>query len=326
MRSKNNLQGVRSIVSQICSRIARIIRPHKTFFIGFAASLILSQLCLSCTKEDKSTHYLKMIGSCNQQTDIKIFDETGGFDPDRQMVKQLNNQYFKTYVNTISRHVFAKIDKMGQCRGNSQENPQIELAFVYRPAISSGIDSYNDSPTKFWDNRYLDSPWVKLSLDKSPKLKVRAVFFWNERQFLLDQAVIKTRQVSDTKPLLPIDLKTFRQWAVEYTRVEYPQRANIAKQLQFPADIQWLFKYVHSTSLWGGPSEVPMSSLRTTADGEHPGYTELVEIVLDRFFAESKSDIRYDSILDLKDIFNLDRYRIYPFIIEEWFKHYKSSP
>jgi hypothetical protein len=106
MRSKNNLQGVRSIVSRICSHIPLIIRSHKTFFIGFAASLILSQLFLSCSKEVKSTHYVKMLGSCNQQTSIKIFDETGGIDPDGKPVNTIDNQHFKHYVNTISKYIF----------------------------------------------------------------------------------------------------------------------------------------------------------------------------------------------------------------------------
>jgi hypothetical protein len=300
-------------------------KSRKPIAVGFAAWLILSQLCLSCTKEDKSTHYLKMVGSCQQPTSVKIFDETGGFDPDRKIVKQLDNQYFQNYVNTISKYVFAKIDKIAQCQGDSRENPQVELVFVYRPAISSGIDPYNDSPTKFWDNRSLDSPWVKLALDKSSKHNVRAVFVWNERQFILDQAVIKAGHVLDTKPLLPIDLETFEKWAVEYTSAELNKRDEIAKKIQLPADLRWVFKYVHSSPLGGGPKEASMSSLRTVVDGEHFGYTELVKIVLDGLFAESKSDIGYDSILDLKDVFNLDRYRIYPFIIEEWFKYYKSS-
>jgi hypothetical protein len=306
--------------------IALRVRSRKSIAVGFAAWLMLSQLCLSCTKEDKSTHYLKMVGSCIQQTSIKIFDETGGIDPYGRPVNTVNNQYFKNYVNTISKHIFTKIDKMGLCRGNTSENPQVELVFVYRPAISRGISPCNDSPAKFWDNRYLDSPWVKLALDKSPQHNMRAIFVWNERQFLFDQAVIKVRRILDTKPLLPIDLETFQQWAVEYTGAEFQERANIAKQLQLPADILWLFKYVHTTSLWGGPSEVPMSSLRSTSDGEKLGYTELIEVILGQFLAESKTDIRYDSILDLKDVFNLDEYRIHPLINERSFKHYKSLP
>jgi hypothetical protein len=314
------------LVRRMWLQIERVIHTRKTIAIGFFVLIILTQLCGSCTKEDKNTQYLKMVGSCNQPTSVKIFDETGGFDPYRKMVRQLNNEYFKTYVKTISKHVFAKIDKMGQCRGNSQENPQVELVFIYRPAISSGIAPYNDSPTKFWNDRYLDSPWVKLALDKSPRLKVRAVFVWNERQFLLDQAVIKAKHVSDTKPLLPIYRETVEEWAWEYTFAERNEKVKVAKKLQLPADILWLFKYIYMNNLGDGPREVPMTGLSSIANGEKLGYTDLVGVILDRFFAESKTDIRYDSILDLKDVFNLDRYRIAPYTDEESFKFYKALP
>jgi hypothetical protein len=312
--------------------IALRIRSRKPIAAGFAVLLVLSHLCLGCTKkEDKSTHYLKMVGSCNQQTSVKIFDETGGIDSYDRIVYTIDNQYFKTYVSRISKHIFTKIDKMGLCRANTSEDQQVELVFVYRPAISRGIAPYNDSPTKlwerkFWDNRYLDSPWVKFALDKSSQHNMRGIFVWNERQFILDQAAIKTKQISDTKPLLPIDLETFHQWAAEYRSAEYKERDNIAKQLQLPADMVWLFKYVHSNPLGGGPREASISSLRTVTHGENFGYTDLIKGILDRFFAESKADTRYDSILDLQDVFNLDLYRTHPYTDEKSFKHYKSLP
>jgi hypothetical protein len=325
MRSKNNLQGVRSIVSQICSRIPRIIRSHKTFVIGVVTSLILSQLYLSCLKVDKSTHYVKTIGSCNQQTDIKIFDETGGSDLYGKPVDTISNKHFKNYVNTISRYIFTKIDKMGQC-DNTSENPQVQLVFVYRPAISRGIAPYNDSiPTKSQDNRYLDSPWVKLSLDKSPQHNVRGVFVWNERQFLLDQALIFGWRISDTKPLLPIDLETFDRWQESYRTGSPNKEANLFKQL--PPDIQWLFKYGWISSL-GDSGESAIHGLQIIITSEKLGYIDLTKKLIDSLFDSSKTEIRYDNVLDFKDIFNIDKYQIDSFEKDRLLKddrslHYK---
>ncbi len=307
MRSKSNLQGVRSIVSQICSRIPRIIRSRKTFVIGFTASLILSQLCLSCLKVDKSTHYVKMLGSCNQQADIKIFDETGGSDPYGKTADTIGDKHFKTYVNTISKYIFTKIDKMGQC-DNTSEKPQVQLVFVYRPAISRGIAPYNDSiPTKSQDNRYLDSPWIKLSLDKSPKHNVRGVFVWNERQFLFDQALVFGWQKSDTKPLLPIELETFDRWQWSYRTGSQNKAANLFKQL--PPDIQWLFKcgWIDDVQMGGNTG---MGSLDDAIKSEKSGYTKLNNMLIDRLFNSSKSNIYYDNILDLKNILNVYKYPI----------------
>jgi hypothetical protein len=61
MRHKNNLQVVKSSVNRISSRIDRIIRSRKTIAIGFAASLMLSQLCLSCKDTSKSDYIIKTI-------------------------------------------------------------------------------------------------------------------------------------------------------------------------------------------------------------------------------------------------------------------------
>jgi hypothetical protein len=289
-------------------KIDRFIRTHQAITIALVTSLILIQLCLSCTKEDKSTHYLKMVGSCQQTTSVKIFDETGGLDPYGQPVDTINNQHFKNYVNTISKHIFAKIDKIGQCQGNSRENPEVELVFVYRPAISRGIASYKDSPAKSQDNRYLDSPWVKLSLDKSHKLNMHAVFVWNERQFLYDQALIFRDKISDIKPLLPIDLETFKQWDRDYDNATPAQKADLVKQL--PADILWLFQYWQIDDL-GSPSwESGMRGLKATIDTEKIGYIDLNKTLINEFFTSTKTERHYGSILDLKDIFNIEKYQI----------------
>jgi hypothetical protein len=322
MRSKHNLQGVRSIVSQIRSRIPRIIRSRKTIAIGFATSLILSQLYLSCLKADKSTHYVKTIGSCNQQTDIKIFDETGGSDLYGKPADTIGDKHFKNYVNTISKYIFTKIDKMGQC-DNTSENPQVQLIFVYRPAISRGIAPYNDSvPTKSQDNRYLDSPWVKLALDKSPQHNVRGVFIWNERQFLLDQALIFGWRISDTKPLLTIDLETFDRWQESYRTGSQNKGANLFKQL--PPDIQWLFKCGWIDDVQMGGTKTGMGSLDVAIKSKKSGYTNLTNVLVDLLFDSSKSDTRYDNILDLKDILNVYKYPIDSYEKSIILSNYKS--
>jgi uncharacterized membrane protein len=71
MRHKNNLQGVKSIVSQICSRIARIIRSRKIFVIGLVTALLIIAFAVIS---------FYSVGSCQKQASIRIVDETGGKD------------------------------------------------------------------------------------------------------------------------------------------------------------------------------------------------------------------------------------------------------
>jgi hypothetical protein len=317
-------------VSRISSRINRIIRSRKTIAIGFAASLTLSQLCLSCKDTSKSDYIVKTMGSCRQQTSIRIIDESNGIVPAGRFLLTSQDPHFKNYVNTISQYVFAKIDKMGQCQGNSPEDrlPQVELVFVYRPLISQGIAPFNFEQKKSPQTQYLDSPWVKITIDRLPKPKVRAAFLWNERQFLLDQALLSGARADTSKPLLPIDLDTYKKFVEDYyesvemaplreasnsadnmsRRLEESKTAALSQISQrLPADIIWL-----SRLRFGGDPPIgynPMDETETI-NQELTAYINLSKVLIDSRFSSTQANQNYQSIFDLKDVLNIDKYRI----------------
>jgi hypothetical protein len=286
----------------------------------------LSQLCISCTKEFQNTHYLKRGGSCNQPTTIKIYDETGGTQPvrisfdsyDFQPANTIENIHFKNYVNTISKYLFTKVDEMGLCQGTSPK-PKVELVFVYRPAISRGILPYGFDPQLSKDTKYLDSPWVKLSLSKSPEIKIQGVFFWNERQFLLDQALTLGEPISDIKPLLPIPFETFDRWAIARGGFMRPETIDLK---QLPPDIQQLFS--RWSTNWKSGREQAIEHLQSMEEEEKIGYTDLTTTLIDRFFTSANIEIKYSDVFDLKNVFDIDKYRIYPYTDERYFKQIKS--
>lgn len=291
----------------------------KTAVIGFSALIVSTLLWVGWKNYDRSTHYIKTVGSCNQPTTIKIYDETGGVDPAGIMnydqwggytyssrpVNTIENKHFKNYVTTISKYVFAKVDAMGLCQAASGK-PQVDLVFVYRPAISRGIKPFVFQPQKYPDTQQLDSPWVKLSLDKSPQLNLRAVFIWNERQFLLDRAFIKAGRVSDTNIPMPVELETFNRWEKDYDADISGEKLNFAKQL--PEDILWIFNRRVPCVGLTGIREKAIDRLQTIAKEEKIGYIDLTKIILNQFFAEPRTESRYNSILDLKKVFNIDKY------------------
>jgi hypothetical protein len=320
-------------------KIAGKFRHHKTVALVVASLIISTQLLVGCKNENhmvgsrkedrivsdtnkgRSTRYLQVVGSCNQPTTIKIYDETGGVDPTDSLspnngygrsygskpMNIMENKPFKNYVTTISKHVFAKVEAIGQCQGTAGK-PQVELVFVYRPTISRGITPFNDfNRTKSPDTKQLDSPWAKLTLNKSPKLHMQAVFVWNERQFLLDEALIHGKRVSAIEPLLPIALETFDRWDYDYIRVPPIQKAQLVKQI--PADILWLSDYhwMDDCDRWDASS---LCGLQAMIEGERLGYSALSKVLIDRLFASPKAEIHYDSVLDLKDIFNISKYQV----------------
>jgi hypothetical protein len=104
-------------------KIAQKFRHYKTVAIVVALLIISTQLWVGYRKEAQSTHYLKTVGSCNQPTTIKIYDETGGVDPgaslsfdgvnrrySSKLVNIMENKPFKNYVTTVSKYVFAKVE------------------------------------------------------------------------------------------------------------------------------------------------------------------------------------------------------------------------
>ena len=170
--------------------------------------------------------------------------------------------------------------------------------------------------------KQLDSPWATLILDKSPKPNVKAVFIWNERQFYLDELVKCGWHVSDSQPLLPIDLKTFDRW--QRDRGGW-KRADYLKQL--PADIWLLFTTNQIGKLLpdGTEGREQMEKLKWIARKEKIGYIDLNKTLIDRLFTSDRTEIHYNSVLDLKDVLKVDKYRISPSgkceTESEWIKH-----
>jgi hypothetical protein len=320
MRYQNNLQGMKLVVSRISSRVDRIVRSRKTITIGLATSLMLSQLFVSCKDTSASDYLVKTMGSCRQQTSIRIIDETNGFAPNARVDTKPEASAFKNYVNTISKYVFTRVDEMGQCHENGQDSPQVELVFIYRPLLKCKGKPFNFERTQSKDFNHLDSPWVKLSMSKSSKLIVSAAFVWNERQFLFDQAVLSDPHIIPIEPLLSLDDSIFSQFAdsymsyrekYEYVRLErqakksfQAEKAEAIAKLNLPPDIMWLLS--HSRNYDG----ILQPSIQETVEKRRVSYINLTKTLLNLRFASEHKEQSYERVLDLKDVFNIDKYRI----------------
>jgi hypothetical protein len=311
MRFKNNLQGVRSIVSQICSRIPRIIRSRKTLTIGLVTALLIIALVVNSVYS---------VRSCQKQASIKTIDEMGGKDSRIRFSVDSNSNTidsaFYTYQLAISKYVLLKVDEIEKCTGKTDRDPQIELAFVYRPLDNGRTFSpFTFELPKFKNTRYLDSPWVQLTITTTPKLKVRAVFLWNQRQFMLDQAVLSGARVSSTAPLLPLDRTSYWKFYSDYRekdrltlgatkQITASVLADLANRM--PADILWLF--VHSPG-FDGNLDAETALLRAT-EQQLEQYIFLTKQLINHRLESTPTEQHFTSILDLEGMIDLDKYRI----------------
>jgi hypothetical protein len=311
MRHQHNSDPPKSIVRRMYLWIDRFIRSHKTISIAFVVALLIIG-----TVAVKNAY---SVGSCQQQASIKLIDESGGKDykfkftptsPSTQVDSPFHN-----YVADVSKHFFLKIDEIGKCQGDTSSDPQIELIFVYRPLISRQIQPFNFDLKTSNDTKYIDSPWLKLTMTKSPKLVVRAAFIWNERQFLLDQALMSGASASPIAPPLPLDSSVYYKFLGAYTNMSNAtlgssrdiQAAAIAElSKRVPTDIMWLF--LHSGNFDGQvAAEFDMDK---AIEQRAEQYTELTKELLNYRFGSLQTEQRYDSVLDLKDVFKIDKYRL----------------
>jgi hypothetical protein len=334
------------------------IDRHKTIILIFIVLMtIVSTLLWGGYMKDDKTSYLTMMGSCKQQTSITIIDESiKGKIP--RWVFATRKKLFKEYVDTISKQIFSKVNEMGQCQGQWGD-PEVQLVFVYRPVVGSAKKSLFGSTVDFnliksQDTKSLDTPWVKMTIDKSPKLIVRAVFLWNERQFLLDQAVMSGLRPTSREPLLPLDEKIFWAFIPDYSNTviiapreeldkdilkglsqnnifkrdkenklkrdseavhnalkQYPDTVSAAKRNisnRMPVDILWMFDYQVRKNFppFGGLG----LELDETFNKRATQYSNLTQALLNNRFTSPQTKQSYSSILDVKNIFNIDKYRI----------------
>lgn len=288
------------------------IRSYKTIVIIFIASLLINVLALKSTYSKQSCQKV--------QTSIQIIDEADGRWLSGTSIATLQDSPFKNYVTTLSEHVSAKIDEIAQCHEDLKSSPEVKLFFVYRPLVRSTtaptVAPLTLERTQSNGTRHLDSPWVKLTFNRLPMLVVRAVFLWNERQFLLDQALMSGIRAPPTNPLVSIDDRIFGQFVQDYTdsvllasspEARSAAQASISKRL--PLEILWLFRHAWQSTR-GSFSTIVDSALRSTVERAASGYTDLTKTLVDQFFTSAKTESRYESVFDLKDLFILDQYRV----------------
>jgi hypothetical protein len=318
MRHQYNLDPPKSIFRRMWLLIDRFIRAHKTISIAFVVALLLI-----VTFAVKNTHSVPI---CRSQPEIEIVNESSGESRElsRQKInsstiKQDTTVHFQQYVTNVSQIFSRRISHISPCKQVANAKPQVKLIFVYRPLTSDGIAPFDFERHKRDPVRPLDSPWVKIAINKSPNPFIQAVFIWSARQYLLDQALLSGMSASSTKSPLPLELDTFINYGDKHFEMygsmgisRTPAKlaaveATLARLL--PADILWLF----DDSLVTRNNMMEDGSIRATEfDLEqigHGGYIELTNRLIDNFFASEKTESRYESIIDLQDKIDIGNYR-----------------
>jgi hypothetical protein len=265
----------------------------------------------------------------NVKPKIEIIDESGWrlYGESKDALKDYS---FRRYVALVSRYISAKVCTIASNQKGINSPSEVQLFFIYRPLVASAQwqnkEPLNLELSQSNGSRLLDSPWVKITISPLPKPVVRAVFIVSKRQVLVDQALISGAKFTPSQPLIPIDEHMFKQYLKDYNTsvIRHLQSvsqwfaalADISKRL--PTEILWFFCSADPGPIAQHASIPFMANVGGALSNRIAAYAasqyiEPTKALIDQFFTSTSVEIRYESILDLKDVFNFEPYRKKPY-------------
>ncbi len=227
---------------------------------------------------------------------LRIADETRSVHsyPATADVDDVADPSFREFVKTVSDHVLTTA-----CGGRALPQPtnsadaDVQLLFIKRPLVkqagAAAADPLAAEKHHAPDLRRLDSPWVKLAISREPLCRVGAVFVWNERQLLRDQASMAAGRAVGTGAPVAIDGAVLVQYSEEYAErvVLAPPEAGKAALTELasrmPPEILWLYRHAVQSTLYDF-SVFAMEALEATVAKARWSYADIVTALFDRCF------------------------------------------
>ncbi len=217
---------------------------------------------------------------------------------------------FIAFVTRITEHIAFRLAQENLYLANKDNSL---LQFMSWP-INSGIpDSVSKLETRSSPagSCRISSPWIDILIERKPAPSVRAIARYNERQLLIDQAILAGVSDVSTDVAMPLGRNEFNRYAdLEYELTEIRRQPALKPiEERVPPDLLWLFRraWQDSPGRFSGPAG---ASMRKAMEIGADGYTQIVIALIDRCFASEGADIHYGSILDVSELVSLEQYKI----------------
>ena len=267
-------------------------------------ALFLSMVALT-VKHNAYRAQIKREWRCNQYGhSIQIWDDS--VTPSGATIESINDLDFKLFVESISTYLGQKLPLPNACPPDSKHASEINLIFVRLPLVTSGESPLAPPPklasTGPADACRLESPWIKLALRRTEQPHLQAIFIWNERQFLLDEYLHSQQSPQKPYDLSPLPSSLFQRYISDYGDSEILRQQPLKfSQTRIPVDLLWLFKSSQHTTFIPF-SDAARATMRLKLKGERDKHIRLTRLLVDQCMESRQgSNIRYDTILDLKD-------------------------
>ncbi len=245
---------------------------------------------------------------------IQIADNSNGTIVDIKEFPASNRPAFARFVTEISEFVSNKLSTTA-CTGASEAR----VLFIYTPLVIPGhikpVNLPSDDKKNGGDICCLRSPWVTLMRGGVERNNFNAVFVWNERQFIIDQAIMDNIDFDKTV-LTPLSQESFAKYAQNYADMvilaeSQEERLTALESIQkkIPPDMLWLFAHSWQSTL--ASFEVSARKAASNAvEYSSDGYIDLIKSLVDKGIECHPADIHYKNIKDLHDISGVLGYRV----------------
>jgi hypothetical protein len=262
----------------------------------------------------------QMAGDCSiPPVAIRIVDESTGTQISGEALPSLPDSLFKEFIIATTTHLASKLAHFTPGCQSSTGPVDLSLLFIYRPLITPAGKARvapGPEPRRPPEAFHLDSPWVQLTISRSPKPTIHAVFLWDERQVLLDQALLAGASLPSPPAPQSLSDQVFERYVQDYAdsvllapSPEERARAQEAIAARIPADVLWLFRHAWQSTFAPFSMEA-RHALGLTLKRAAPAYIAMVEALVDRGLAATGQEERYRNLLELHGIVDVSAYRI----------------
>jgi hypothetical protein len=239
---------------------------------------------------------------------VQVVDEISG--ERAASIAEVSDPVLRNFASIISLHVERLLQTADDCVGEGVNHS--DLLFVRKPLVQNR--TAKPLPGSFggstFNGCHLSSPWVDFEFDNSVAPKARGVIRWSQRQLLIDQAIMAGDvQAADTRVVVLND-DEFREYAKAYADLEIVRKSEtISLSSPIPPDILWLFR--NSLQSTRGPFSLAVrGSMHKLMEQTADEYANLLISLIDRCASSGQGELRYENILDLKDVVPIDKYKI----------------
>jgi len=225
-------------------------------------------------------------------------------------VDELTDQYFSSFIASMINHLSSTLN--GENAGQVGFEPEVKIVFVRKALIALEHAPIAVVPPSLIPEDklscQLESPWVKLDIQRSPVLRIHAIYFWNERQFLIDQAILSGEPVSDFSAIDSEVKELPNSGPSDHFQVVPPELLRLLRRPPFVGRPP--YSELPRFSDRSADASYIMTRMNTLNDHMVKHYPKLAQTLFDQCFASEQYVLqRYKTILDVRDLIPLGEYQ-----------------